>query len=96
MVSFNPVVMAVWLGKEVISLPPVVRNYWIALPSAGERIDWPGGIGGETALDDWAPKRDNSQGVQPSVSGSYLRDDPMSSTAPQSHAVRLPTAHADV
>ena len=74
----------------------MVRNYWIALPSAGERIDWPGGIGGETALDDGAPKRDNSQGLQLAVSGSDLCDDPMSPMTPQPDTVRLPPAHADV
>src|SRR5262249_42329718 len=51
-------------------------------------------MGGETTLDDGAPKRDNSQRLQPSGSGSSLRDDAMSRTAPPLEAVRWPPAHA--
>ena len=50
----------------------VVRNYWIFFLEAGERADGLGGLRSKTALDDGPPKRDNSQGLQPSVSGSYL------------------------
>ena len=59
-------------------------------------MDWLGDIGGETALDDGAPKRDNSQAIQASVSGSYLRHDPMSPTASQPDTVRLLAAHTAV
>jgi hypothetical protein len=30
----------------------VLRNYSISLLGAGEQADWPGGMGGETTLDD--------------------------------------------
>ena len=49
---------------------------------AGERADGPGGLRSKTTLDDSAPKRDNSQGSQPSASGGYFGDDPMYPTAP--------------
>src|SRR5215831_8411015 len=53
-------------------------------------------MGGETTLDDGAPKRDNSQRLQSSGAGSSLRDDAMSRTAPPPEAVRCPPAHASV
>jgi hypothetical protein len=74
----------------------VVRNDWIVFLEVGERADGPGGLRGKTALDDGPPKRDNSQGLQPSVSGRSLRDDPISSTAPLPEAVCSPPAHAYV
>jgi hypothetical protein len=50
----------------------------------------------EAALDDRAPRRDNSQGPQPSASRGYLGDDPMYSMAPQPPVVCILTLHVYV
>jgi hypothetical protein len=39
---------------------PVLRNYWMSTPYAGWRTGGAHGTGGETALDDGLPSRDNN------------------------------------
>jgi hypothetical protein len=75
--------------------PVVLRNYYLLAANGLSCRLIVEGTRSKTALDDGVPKRDNSQGLQPTASGGYLGDDLMDPMASQPPVICVPVVHAD-